>query len=92
MKTREEHLGKMETKMKHWGTKLDSLAESAESAEKDLAAGYRETVAELKAKYAAAQRKYDALKEERGEKWEELREELNDAWHDLESAFTKFTS
>ncbi|MEZ4371481.1 MAG: hypothetical protein R3B07_11680 [Polyangiaceae bacterium] len=49
-------------------------------------------MADLKAKYAAAQHKYDALKEERGDKWEDLREELNHAWHDLESAFTKFTS
>ncbi len=92
MKTREQHIGKMEKKIQHWGTKLEALAADADNAGADLEVSYRHTVDELKLKYQIAQTKFTAMKDERGDKWDELREELNDAWHDLEGAFTKFTS
>lgn len=85
----ESNLGKLETQLQDWGTKLTQLAEKAGAA---ATADYRKTVEDLKGKHLDAQMKLNQLKAGGTEKWSTLKGGVEAAWLDLETAFTKLKS
>lgn len=89
METMEAHVGKMETKLKRWGAKLDKLVAKAEEAGTDAKNDHRKRIDDLKAKHQMAQAKLDELKTAGSEKWETFKAGVESAWNDLETAFKK---
>jgi len=89
MEHTQEHLGKMEAQLKHWGARLDHIVAQAEKAGTTVNAERRQCVNDLKAKYQTAQSKFGELKAAGSEKWEIFKTGVEAAWSDLESAFKK---
>ena len=89
MEDREEHVGKLEARLKQWGAKLDQLVAKAEKAGAEVKIERRKRIDDLKAKVQAAQAKLAELKAAGGEKWEVLKTGVESAWKELEAAFRK---
>jgi multidrug resistance efflux pump len=92
VENREEHVGKMETRLKNWGAKLDELTAKAEKADADVMVDYHKRLDDLKAKCLVAQSKLEALRVSEGEKWETFKNDVDVAWTELETAFQKLVN
>ena len=91
MEEKEAHVGKMETRLKQWGAKLDAFMAKAEEAGAEMKIDYRKHLDDLKAKHKAAQSKLDELKAARGEEWKSFMAGVESAGNELEAAFKKLT-
>jgi len=89
MENTQEHVGKMETQLRHWGARLDQVVAKAEKAGAGVNADRQKYVDELKVKYQAAQSKFGEFKTAGNEKWETFKTGVEAAWSDLEAAFKK---
>ena len=87
MEKTEEHVGKLETQLKHWGAKLDEFVAKADRAGTAARIDNRKRIDDLKAKCQAAQAKLDEVKTAGSEKWETLKTGVESAWAELELAF-----
>jgi predicted nucleic acid-binding Zn-ribbon protein len=85
----DEHVGKMETQLKHWGAKLDELKAKAEAAGTDAKADLQKRFTELKAKHQQAHTKLSEIKAAGHEKWGTLKAGAEHVWHDVDEAFKK---
>jgi len=92
METRETDVGKMETQLKEWGTKLDELVAKADAAGKEADTDYRKRIDNLKAKYQVAHSKLDELKAAGSEKWDTFGTGVESAWNELRDAFKELTN
>ena len=92
VENREAHLGKRETQLKHWGTRLDELTAQAEKADADVMIEYHKHLAELKAKCRNAETKIEELRVSGNEKWESFKTDVDIAWTELEAAFERLAN
>ena len=87
MRIAEASVGKMETQLKQWGTKLDKVIAKVEAAGSEVKVDYRKGVKDLNAKYKVVRSKLDKSKAAGSAKWGILKSGLEAAWNDLEAAF-----
>jgi hypothetical protein len=92
MEKTEEHVGKLETQLKHWGAQLDEFVAKADRAGTTARIDNRKRIDDLKAKVHAAQSKLEEVKAAGSEKWDTLKTGVESAWNDLELAFKKLTN
>ena len=89
MEHREEHLGKMEAKLKQWGKELDELTAKAEKTGSKAKSDYHKGIINLKAKYQNAQSKLAEFKTGGIGSWDTFITGLENAWNELEVSFKK---
>ena len=87
MKTKKAHVGKIESRLKHWGAKLDELAAKAGEAGTGIRIDTREHLADLRAKHRVVQAKLSELKAASGAEWESFKAGVDSAGNELELAF-----
>ncbi len=86
METAGQEVGKIETRLRQLGAKLDRLVAKADEAGTDAEIEYRRTVDQVKDKRALVQSRLDAYKAANGQKWDSFKGGIETAWHDLENA------
>jgi hypothetical protein len=91
MKTKNAHVGKIESRLKHWGAKLDELVAKAGAAGTEMKADYRQHLDDLRAKHRVVQAKLSELKSASGAEWESFKTGVDSAGEELEVAFKKVT-
>jgi hypothetical protein len=89
MESIQANIGKLETQLEQWGTKLDELVVRAEAAGAEAKDDSLKRLAELKTKHQAAQARLDEFKVAGAEKWETFKGGIENAWHEIETAFKK---
>jgi hypothetical protein len=89
MEKTQENLGKFETQLKQWGTKLDEFVAKADRAGTTARIDNRKRIDDLRAKCQAAQSRLDEVKAAGNDKWETLKTGVERAWSELEIAFKK---
>jgi archaellum component FlaC len=87
MDTTGQEVGKIETRLRQFGTKLDNLVAKAGEAGDEAKNEYRKQIDNIKDKHAVVQSKLNAFKAANGQKWDNFRDGVETAWHDLETAF-----
>jgi hypothetical protein len=92
METVEAHVGKMETELKQWGTRLDNLLAMADVVGSAAKVDYRQRLDDLKEKYVTAEKRFAELKAAGNAKWETMQGAVEAAWSELATAFTKLAN
>ncbi len=87
METPGQEVGKIETRLRQLGTKLDRLVAKADEAGTDVRLDYRQQISLAKDKHAVVQEKLSAYKAANGQKWDNFRDGVEIAWCNLENAF-----
>jgi hypothetical protein len=87
MKTVGQEVGKIETRLRQLGGKLDRLVAKVEGTGTEAQSDYRKCVEHIKDKHTAVQARLDAYRSAKGEKWDNFKGGVELAWHDLEKAF-----
>jgi porphobilinogen deaminase len=89
MDTLQSHVGKMETRLRKLGAKLDALVIQAAAAGTEVKLDHQERLDELKAKYQLAQTALEELRTAGDESWRSFKGSVHKAWTELESAYEK---
>ena len=87
MDTAGQEVGKIETRLRQLGVKLDKLVAKADEAGSEAKAEYRKQIDCIKDKHAVVQGKMTAFRAANGQKWDSFKGGVEIAWHDLENAF-----
>ena len=87
METVGQEVGKIETRLRQLGAKLDRLVAKADEAGTEVKIDYRTSIDRIKDKHAVVQSKLDAYKAANGQKWDNFKGGVEIAWHDLADAF-----
>jgi hypothetical protein len=87
METVGQEVGKIETRLRQLGTRLDKLVAKADEAGTEAKTEYRKQIDCIKDKHALVQTKLTAFRAANGEKWDNFKSGVEIAWHDLEIAF-----
>ena len=82
-----QEVGKIETRLRQLGTKLDRLNAKAAEAGADAKLDYRKQIDLIRDKHALVSSKLAAFRAANGQKWDNFRGGVETAWHDLENAF-----
>jgi hypothetical protein len=86
-----QEVGKIETRLRQLGAKLDRLVAKADETGTEVKADYREQLGRIRDMHTAVRGKIDSFKTGKGQKWESFRSGVKTAWQDLESAFKALT-
>ena len=87
METVGQEVGKIETRLRQLGAKLDKLVAKADEAGTEATIDYRRSIDHIKDKHAVVQSKLTAYRAANGQKWDSFKGGVELAWHDLENAF-----
>ena len=87
METAGQHVGKIETRLRQLGAKLDRLVAKADEAGSEAKIDYRRSIDRIKDKHAVVQSKLNEYKAANGQKWDNFKGGVEIAWHDLSDAF-----
>jgi len=87
METAGQEVGRIETRLRQLGAKLDRLAAKADEAGAEVKTDYRQRLDHIKNRHAVVQGKLQAFRSASGQKWDDFRGGVETAWHDLENAF-----
>jgi multidrug resistance efflux pump len=91
METAGQEIGRIETRLRQLGAKLDKLAAKADEAqgeaETEATLDYRRLIDFAKSKQATVRGKLDAYKAANGQKWDNFKGAVELAWRELASAF-----
>jgi uncharacterized protein (DUF342 family) len=87
MDTTGQEVGKIETRLRQFGAKLDKLEANAGEAVNEAKIDYRKQIDNIKDKRAVVQSKLNAFKAANGQKWDNFKDGVETAWQDLETAF-----
>jgi len=87
METAGQEVGRIETRLRQLGAKLDRLVAKADEAGAEVKTDYREKIDHIKERHALVQSKLQAFRAANGEKWDNFKGGVETAWHDLENAF-----
>jgi uncharacterized protein (DUF342 family) len=87
MDTTGQEVGKIETRLRQFGAKLDKLEANAGEAVNEAKIDYRKQIDNIKDKRAVVQSKLNAFKAANGQKWDNFKDGVEIAWQDLETAF-----
>ena len=82
-----QEVGKIETRLRQLGAKLDKLVVKADEAGSEVKVEYRKQIDCIKDKHAVVQGKLTEFRAAGGQKWDNFRGGVETAWHDLENAF-----
>jgi hypothetical protein len=87
MQTAGQEVGKIETRLRQLGTRLDGLLAKAEATGTEVKAEYRQQIDHTREKHAMVQSKLNAFRAANGQKWDNFKGAVEEAWHELEAAF-----
>jgi hypothetical protein len=87
MESAGQEVGRIETRLRQLGTRLDKLLAKAEAPGTAVKAEYRNQIAHTREKHAVVQSKLNAYRAANGEKWDNFRGAVELAWYDLDAAF-----
>lgn len=87
METVGQEVGKIETRLRQLGTKLDRLAAKATEIGADAKVDYCKQIDLIKDKHAVVRSRLDAFRAAKGQKWDNFKGGVETAWHELERAF-----
>ena len=91
MDTAGQEIGRIETRLRQLGAKLDRLAAKADEvqgeAQTEARAEYRKLIDLAKSKQEAVRGKLDAYRAAKGQTWDNFKGGVELAWHDLTAAF-----
>jgi len=87
MESTGQEVGRIETRLRQLGAKLDKLAAKAVEAGGDVKLDYCKQIDLIKDKHSVVRSKLDAFKAANGQKWDHFKGGVETAWHDLENAF-----
>jgi hypothetical protein len=87
MESAGQEVGRIETRLRQLGAKLDKLAAKAAEAGADAKLDYCKQIDVIKDKHLLVRGKLDAFRAANGQKWDNFRGGVETAWHDLENAF-----
>jgi hypothetical protein len=82
-----QEVGKIETRLRQLGTKLDRLAAKATEIEAHAKVDYCKQLDLIKDKHTVVRSRLDAFRAANGQKWDNFKDGVETAWHDLERAF-----
>jgi DNA repair exonuclease SbcCD ATPase subunit len=83
----DKNLGKMETHLKRWASKLDEIVDQAEKNGDQAKFEARQRIEAMREKLADAQSKLAELERIESSNWDRFKADLHVAWLDLEAAF-----
>ena len=97
MSTKDEYLAKLKTQLDSWQVEVDELEAKARDAMEDMKPEIDEQIANVRAKFAEGETKFNELADATEEKWEELKVDadamfdklIGDFKEDLEVAATE---
>jgi phage-related minor tail protein len=87
MESTGQEVGRIETRLRQLGARLDKLVVKADEAGAEVKVDYRKQIDHIKDKHAVVQSKLTAFRAAGGQKWENFKGGVEVAWHDLENAF-----
>jgi hypothetical protein len=87
METAGQQVGRIETRLRQLGAKLDWMAAKAAEAGAEVKVDYRKEIEHTRDKHAAVHSKLAAFRAANGQKWDAFKDGVESAWHDLENAF-----
>ena len=87
METAGQEVGKIETRLRQLGTRLDRLVAKADEAGTEARSDYRERLDHMKDKLAVVHGRLKAFRAANGRKWDDFKGGIETAWRDLENAF-----
>jgi hypothetical protein len=87
MDTTGQEVGKIETRLRQLGTKLDRLTAKAAEAGADAKLDYHKQIELIRDKHSVVRSKLAAFRAANGQKWDNFKGGVETAWHDLENAF-----
>ena len=87
METVGQEVGKIETRLRQLGTRLDRLVAKADAAGTEVKIDFRKQIDHAKDKHAVVQSKLNAFRAANGEKWDHFKGAVETAWRDLDNAF-----
>jgi uncharacterized coiled-coil DUF342 family protein len=80
MKSRDEYIRMMQTKLEELNTEIDTLTAKAGEVKADVKNEYNEQITTLKAKQAVARQKIEELQKAGESAWEDLKSGIELAW------------
>lgn len=80
---RDQYVEALKTKLDEWNREIDALSAKADEVKADLGEKYREEVAELRRKWAAADEKLDELRRSGEDAWEDMKDGAEEVWDTL---------
>ena len=92
METAGQEVGKIETRLRQLGTRLDRLAAKADEAGTEIRLDYRRQIDFAKEKRDVVRAKLNAYRAANGQKWDSFKGGVENAWHNLEDAFKALKS
>jgi hypothetical protein len=87
METAGQEVGRIETRLRQLGTRVDRLVAKASEAGAEVKVDFGKQVDYVKDKRAAVQSQLDAFRAARGQKWDNFKGGVEMAWRDLENAY-----
>ena len=87
METAGQEVGKIETRLRQLGTRLDRLVAKADAVGTEVKVDYRHQIEHAKEKQVIVQDKLNAYRAASGQKWDNFKGGVESAWHELEDAF-----
>ena len=82
-----QEVGKIETRLRQLGTKLDKLLAKADESGAEVKVEYRNQIDHIKNRHAVVQGKLTEYRAAGGQKWDNFKNGVETAWQDLENAF-----
>ena len=87
METAGQEVGKIETRLRQLGTRLDRLVAKADQTGTEVKLDYRKQIGLAKDKHAVVRDRLNAYRAANGQKWDNFKGGVETAWCDLENAF-----
>jgi septation ring formation regulator EzrA len=87
METAGQEVGKIETRLRQLGTRLDRLVAKAEAVGTEAKLDYRKQIEHAKEKQTVVRDKLNAYRASSGQKWDNFKGGVETAWQELEVAF-----
>ena len=82
-----QEVGRIETRLRQLGAKLDRLVAAADEVGSDAKTDYRKRIDHVRDKQALVQSRLDAYRAANGQKWESFKGGVETAWGDLADAY-----
>lgn len=92
MSTRDEYVRKMQAKLEEWNADIDKLAAKTSEVSAEVRSEYREQIAALKEKQAAALQKIEEVQKSGENAWKDLKSGIELAWSAIGEAIDSVKS
>jgi hypothetical protein len=87
METAGQEVGKIETRLRQLGARLDRLMAKADEVGSDAQTDYRRRLDHVRDKQALVQSRLDAYRAANGQKWDSFKGGVETAWGELAAAY-----